>query len=69
MITLTRLDDRELVVNSDVILMVEASPDTILTLVNGDKVTVRESVRDVVDRVVAFRRRLRPSIVRAPREE
>jgi flagellar protein FlbD len=64
MIALTRLDEREVVVNADAILTVEAAPDTILTLWNGDKVTVRESVRDVIDRVVAYRRRLRPAIVR-----
>jgi len=64
MIALTRLDEREVVVNVDAILTVEATPDTILTLSNGDKVTVRETVRDVVDRVIAFRRKLRPAIVR-----
>jgi len=69
MIVLTRLDDREVVVNADAILTVEAAPDTIVTMLNGDKVTVRESVTDVVDRVVAFRRRLRPSIVRPVRED
>lgn len=69
MIALTRLDEREVVVNVDAILTLEATPDTIVTLSNGEKVTVRETVREVVDRVIAFRRRLRPAIVRPVNED
>lgn len=57
MILLTRLDGRELVVNSDLILTVEATPDTMVTLTTGDRLLVREAVQDVVDRAVAFRYR------------
>jgi flagellar protein FlbD len=56
MIQLTRLNKIPLVVNSDLIKFVEQSPDTVITLVNGDKIVVRESAQDVVDRVVEFRR-------------
>lgn len=69
MIALTRLDEREVVVNVDAILTLEATPDTILTLANGDKVTVRETVREVIDRIVAYRRRLRPALVRPVSED
>ena len=57
MILLTRLDGRELVVNSDLILTVEATPDTMVTLTTGDRLLVRQAVQDVVDRAVAFRYR------------
>jgi flagellar protein FlbD len=56
MIQLTRLNNHPLVVNSDLIKFVEQSPDTVITLVNGDKIVVRESAQDVLDRVVQFRR-------------
>lgn len=57
MILLTRLDGRELVVNSDLIVTVEATPDTMVTLTTGDRLLVREPVQDVVERAVAFRYR------------
>lgn len=57
MILLTRLDGRELVVNSDLIVTVEATPDTMVTLTTGDRLLVREPVSEVVDRAVAFRYR------------
>ncbi len=56
MIQLTRLNSHPLVVNSDLIKFVEQAPDTVITLVNGDKIVVRESAQDVLDRVVNFRR-------------
>jgi flagellar protein FlbD len=56
MIQLTRLNKNPLVVNSDLIKFVEQAPDTVITLVNGDKIVVRESAQDVLDLVVQFRR-------------
>jgi flagellar protein FlbD len=56
MIQLTRLNKHPLVVNSDLIKFVEQAPDTVITLVNGDKIVVSESAQDVLDRVVHFRR-------------
>jgi len=56
MIQLTRLNSHHLVVNSDLIKFVEQAPDTVITLVNGDKIVVRENAQDVLERVVQFRR-------------
>jgi len=56
MIQLTRLNQHPLVVNSDLIKFVEQAPDTVITLLNGDKIVVRESAQDVLERVVQFRR-------------
>ncbi len=58
MIELTRLNSSSLVVNSDLIQYVESAPDTTLTLVNGEKVVVRESAAEVIDLAIAFRARL-----------
>lgn len=56
MINLTRLDGAELVVNAELIELVEATPDTHLTLVDGRTLIVQESPAEVVARVVAYRR-------------
>ncbi|MFZ0632355.1 MAG: flagellar FlbD family protein [Acidobacteriaceae bacterium] len=58
MIHLTRLNGNLLVVNSDLIKYAEASPDTMLTLVNGEKIVVLESCDEVVRRTTAYRARL-----------
>jgi flagellar protein FlbD len=58
MIELTRLNGAAMVVNSDLIKTAEASPDTMLTLINGEKLIVREEIGEVVERVLAYRARL-----------
>ena len=59
MITVTRLDKRVIVLNAEHIKMIESTPDTIITLVNGDTVIVRESVEEVVRRAVDYARQIR----------
>lgn len=61
MIELTRLNKVPLVVNSDLIEFIENTPDTVLTLVTGEKVVVSESTQDILDRIVSFRQRLLPT--------
>jgi flagellar protein FlbD len=56
MILLTRLNNQSLTVNSDLIKFIEQSPDTVITLLNGEKLLVRESPIQVRDRIVEFRR-------------
>ena len=56
MIRLTRLNNQALTVNSDLIKFVEQSPDTLITLVTGEKIVVRESVEEVLSRLIEFRR-------------
>ncbi len=59
MIRLTRLNGKPLVVNAELIRTVEALPDTTLTLINGDKIIVSDSLDDVVDRAIEYGRSLR----------
>ena len=49
MISVTRLGGTEVVINTDLIVTVEKTPDTVITLTTGDRIMVRESVEDVVD--------------------
>jgi flagellar protein FlbD len=58
MICLTRLGGSEVVINADLIVTVEKTPDTVITLTTGDRIMVKESVDDVVDRAAAFRHRV-----------
>jgi flagellar protein FlbD len=55
MIALTRLNGTRLAINSDLIERVEASPDTVITLVDGTKYLVAESLDDVIDAIRGFR--------------
>lgn len=58
MIRLTRLNNQVLVVNSDLVKYVESAPDTVLTLITGEKILVRESADEVIERMIEFRRRI-----------
>ncbi|WP_263358080.1 flagellar FlbD family protein [Acidicapsa ligni] len=58
MIEVTRLNGNPMMVNSDLIKIAEASPDTMLTLIHGEKLIVRESCAEVVEKVLAYRARL-----------
>ena len=55
MINLTRLNGQAFVLNCDLIERVDATPDTVLTLVDGTKYVVTESLDEVVERVRDFR--------------
>ena len=58
MIRLTRLNHQEFVLNSDLIETIESNPDTVLTLSNNQKLVVLESADQIMDLVIAFRRRI-----------
>jgi flagellar protein FlbD len=65
MIKLTKLHGEEFVVNAELIRYVESRPDTYVTLINNDRLVVREPVAEVVKRAIAYSRALRslPAIV------
>lgn len=58
MIELTRLNGTPMLVNSDLIKTAESAPDTMLTLINGEKLIVRESSQEILDKVLAYRAQL-----------
>jgi flagellar protein FlbD len=57
-VRLTRLRQREVVLNAELIKTVEASPDTLITLTSGETMLVEEPVEVVVEAVLEYRRRL-----------
>ncbi len=58
MIDLTRLNGHRLLVNCDLIKFAEATPDTTLTLITGEKLIVRESTDHLLELVAAWRGRV-----------
>jgi flagellar protein FlbD len=58
MIQLTRINHAPIILNCDLIEHIEVTPDTVISLVTGQKLRVLESPDEVVDRVVDFRKRV-----------
>lgn len=58
MIEVTKLNDEKFVLNAELIKTVEATPDTVITITTGNKYIVRESVEEVIQRVVAYKRQI-----------
>jgi flagellar protein FlbD len=59
MITVTRINGEAIVVNAEMIKTIEQTPDTMITLVNGDRFFVREPLAEVVRRAVEYARSVR----------
>ena len=64
MIKVKRLNDKEFVVNSDLILYIEETPDTVITLTTGQKIIVMESVDDVINKVVEYKSKINTCEIR-----
>ena len=59
MIEVTKLNKATMILNADLIECVEKTPDTIITLTTGRKVMVRETLNDIIERVLDYRGRTR----------
>ncbi len=59
MLKLTRLNNHTVAINPDHISWVEAMPDTTLSLINGEKLLVRESLDELIASVIEYRRTVR----------
>jgi flagellar protein FlbD len=57
-IHVTRIKGQHAAVNPDLIETIEETPDTVICFTSGEKMIVRESLQEIIDRVVAFRRAL-----------
>ena len=55
MILVTRLNGDPLVLNAELVVWVEPTPDTLITLTTGSKLAVREPVQTVHQRVLRYR--------------
>lgn len=55
MIKLTKLNKTTFVLNCDLIEIMENTPDTVITLVNGKKYVVSESIEEIVHKVIQYK--------------
>jgi flagellar protein FlbD len=55
-IILSRLNGQIVAINPDLITWIDVTPDTTLSLLGGDHIIVRESLDDVIAKVIEFRR-------------
>ncbi len=58
MVELTRLQNQKIIINADLIEFVESTPDTVITTTTGKKIIVRETAKEVVDKVVKYKREI-----------
>ncbi|MFO0949257.1 MAG: flagellar FlbD family protein [Planctomycetota bacterium] len=59
MIKVTRLNGQEFILNAHLIKFMERTPDTLITLRDGEKILVREPLDVIIERAVEYRRSLR----------
>lgn len=58
MICVTRLNDSELYINPDLIEFVEETPNTVVSFSTGRKVVVKESIEEIIERIVSFKNKI-----------
>jgi len=56
MIEVTRINDQKIIINADLIEFIEVTPDTIITTTTGKKILVLDSVKDIIIKVIKYRR-------------
>lgn len=58
MIVITRLNDKEMVINADLIETVEENPDTTITMTTGRKIIAKQTSKEIIDKVVEYKRKI-----------
>ena len=56
MIEVTRLNETKLIINADLIEFIEETPDTVISLIDGKKIIVKESRQDIKNLVILYKR-------------
>ena len=58
MIEVTRLNDKSLMVNCELIQFIEETPDTVVTFTDGKKIVVKETKEELVTKVISYKRKI-----------
>lgn len=58
MINVTRLNGKSFILNAELIEVMEETPDTVITLTTGHKYIVRESLDEVLGRILDYKRNI-----------
>lgn len=64
MIKLTRTSGKEFVLNSELIVEIQETPDTVISLTNGKKLLVKDSADDIINKVINYRQKIMTVISR-----
>lgn len=60
MIKLKRLNGKEFVVNCDLIEFIESTPDTVITLITGNKIVVNDTIDEIIKKVIKYKKSTHP---------
>ncbi len=58
MIVITKINDKSLYINCDLIECIESTPDTTITMTTGRKIIAKESVDDIIDAIIEYKRKI-----------
>ena len=58
MVILTKLNNQEFTINSDLIETMEQTPDTVIVMTTGNKYVVKETPEEVINKIVQFKRNI-----------
>lgn len=58
MIRLTRMNKSKFFLNIDLIEIIEETPDTVITLINGHKMIVIESAEQIIEKIIEYKRKI-----------
>jgi flagellar protein FlbD len=64
LIFVTRFDGKKIVVNGELIEMIENTPDTIITMTTGKKLTVKEKTEEVVSAVKSYKKEINLPLIK-----
>ncbi len=56
MVILTKLNTQSFALNSDLIETIEETPDTVITMTNGNKYVVKETTQEVINKIISYKR-------------
>jgi len=59
MIKVKRINGKDFVINYELIEFIEETPDTVITLTTGKKVIVKDSVDEIIDKVLSFKKQIK----------
>lgn len=56
MITVTKLNDKEVIINSDFIELIESNPDTMITMTTARKIIVKETIEELIEKITTYKK-------------
>ena len=69
MIAVKKLSNDEIILNADLIETIEAVPDTLISLSTGKKITVKDTVEEIVKRVIKYKQLIHSTVSIITKEE